>query len=536
MPVLWTNLPANLREIWAHLPAQEATTRLSDDLVVTARRSVYDRENGRYIFEDGVKAQLGLTQIQADRLTIDRKAGRARAEGKVILSDPEGIVRAEDLDIELNEEGRLKSATANRVGIDVAGIKLTAKKALISPTNWSFEDVSFTNCRQDPPFLRVRSPRVSISPGKRGRAVNPRFDVFGAQILKLPTQSFLLDPRVDGLRLPSFNYRKDEGFGVSWDSSILLNERSAISANAASFPSSFPAFGVQYSATNLGYEKSRAKIAPRSELRERFKYGYLETVEVKNPAEEHEDVAQARSTWSVGSQWNQKSVARATTETFSKPLELAAEFGGLIGAKPKPGFLPEETGVGWSTQVRFQAIQPSGETTMARALSLATVSLPALVLTPGVETLIRVETGFFGGKSTYGWGRSMLGLTVRPIKQITIGAAYVQSESFGTPEFIMDELLATTGYHIRADADLGPTKLSLLWKWDRARKWYDREYQFSQVMGCLEPFALYRQVPGDYRIGIRFRLEDFRALIQKRDIGRAQAPPPVRRTLFRSPN
>jgi hypothetical protein len=71
-------------------------------------------------------------------------------------------------------------------------------------------------------------------------------------------------------------------------------------------------------------------------------------------------------------------------------------------------------------------------------------------------------------------------------------------------------------------------------KWDRRLGWFDREYTASQVIGCLEPFLLYRKYPQDYNLGIRFRLDEFYDVLRRRDFRRS--PPSGKVQVSPAPN
>jgi hypothetical protein len=91
---------------------------------------------------------------------------------------------------------------------------------------------------------------------------------------------------------------------------------------------------------------------------------------------------------------------------------------------------------------------------------------------------------------------------------VRFGAAYVYGSHTGTPSFAIDELFSTRAFHGRVDFDFGPTKLSLLSKFDfEKRKWFDNEIGLSQVLGPIEPFITFREFPRTVTFGVRLRAE-----------------------------
>ncbi len=74
---------------------------------------------------------------------------------------------------------------------------------------------------------------------------------------------------------------------------------------------------------------------------------------------------------------------------------------------------------------------------------------------------------------------------------------------------------------------MGPTQISYLLKYDRGRGNYDRQYIISQVVGCLEPYVLYRKFPDDYKIGVRLRIDRFLRMLSSREFKRRRPAQPV---------
>jgi len=138
-----------------------------------------------------------------------------------------------------------------------------------------------------------------------------------------------------------------------------------------------------------------------------------------------------------------------------------------------------------------------------------------------LRTLSRIDTDIFLGETNYEWVRGLAGLSYSPIHQLRFSGGAYYSQDSGTPYYPIDPLYSRVGYEARVDFDLGPTKFSYLQKYDDSMKWFDKEYTVSQVVGCFEPYLLYRQNPSDYQLGLRLRLDNLTDLLTQRNFKRA---------------
>lgn len=458
-------------------------------------------------FANGVVAVYGVTTIHSDRLVVVRLLGseHATATGHVKLDDPDGQVTADSLD--LNLKG-VRRGSATNVFATIAGARITAAKADLTPTLWTFYDVTLTTCRNKVPLYSVRSRKLTLIPGKRGKAENPRLSLFGHQLLTLPTQNFNLDRRSEGLRPPSFSYQRDRGLGIAWVSGILLDDRTGVGGAFATFPKSLPGYSLQVSRTWIPADLSQGLIAPRSEFSERYGYGYLDSIENASPETEAGTVRAPRKSLSLGSSWNQSTSRGSAGEFFSKAVELSAERGGDLGS------------AGFISQMRLQTIRQQGGPWITRGVLTGSIGSPLAHFTGNLVGWARVDGESYLGPKTSGWLHGTVGIAYNPVKQLRLSAGYVTGRDFGTSQFDIDRLGIGFGFNVRADLDLGPTKISFLTKHDGKLGWWDREYSVSQVVGCLEPFVTYRKSPADYRIGLKIRIDQFVDVLQSRDFKR----------------
>jgi lipopolysaccharide export system protein LptA len=499
---------------------QAAPVSVDDDLVVTSETNRYDPVTDVFTFERGVVARYGPTTVRAERLVVDRRLRKAQATGNVRVEDPEAELSADNLDFSWDPLKR--TGHAENVRARLANVNISAREANISPERWELLDVAGSSCGQRTPLYQIRTRRLVVTPGRSGRAERPNVYLLGRRILTLPDRSFSLDPRTQGFQFPAISYRRDGQVGVSWNSGFLVNSQTNLALNFSTFPNVRPGYGIIATRTFLPAEKSTDIVTPSSEFSERFRYGFLENIQVRNPDQERRFLRTNRKAVSIASQFNQGVVGRRIDLSFSKPLEVVGELGGAFRGDG-----------GYLTQARLQAIQRGGESVNTRAVLIGSALLPSYSIAPGLNTLVRLDTTSFVGDDLFGWVRGLVGVTYKPLRQVTLSGGAVLAGEFGTATYReIDPLYAKDGYVMRADVDLGTTRVGYMQKWDRRLGMYDREYYASQAIGCLEPFVLYRKYPGEYQLGLRFRLDEFYDLLRRREFKRTK---PVRTNIPADP-
>jgi len=499
------------------VPARQ-TIQIDPDLIVTSEVVNFDPATGIGTFSRGVVAQYGPTTVRAERLVIDRNNRTAEAAGNVRLEDPDATLTADNLKFSWDPTNR--TGEADNIQALIANVSISARRAELTPELWTFYDVAGSSCRNDPPLYQIRSRKLTIRPGQTGRAERPTLYLFGRKIVTVPDRSFNLNPRTEGFNIPSFSYRRGQGLGVAWNSGFLLDPRTNLNAIAGAFPGSKPGLGLNVTRTLLPTERITTFLTPESEFGERFRAGYLDNVEILRPDQEYRFYRTPQKSISLGSNFNSGVTDRGGDVTFSKPLEAIYEQGG------------EQRGFGYTGQARLQTISRASEATLARAVFRGTLSLPTFQIAPRVQSLVRLDAQAFIGGRQFGWTRALIGATYQPVPQVTLAAGAFLGQEVGTAEYDIDRLVAKSGFALRGDLNLGPTKVSYLTKWDRQLGFFDREYRISQVVGCLEPFILYRQRPSTYNIGVRFRLDEFYDLLRRREFRRSQ---PTTRTVISGP-
>lgn len=512
MPVPW--LPVALPEAMelARRPVYQQQTQTkfgNDELIVTSESSVFDPVADRYTFERGVVARYGPTTVRCDRLVVDRGAKKAMANGNVTVQDPEADLAVTDL--EFSWDAAQRNGHATHVQAMVGNVKITASEVTITPDKYTFLNVAGTSCRERTPFYELRTPRLVITPGRIGRAERPRLYLLGNRILTLPSRSFELDPRTEGFMLPTPTRKQDGRKGISWSSGFMLNDRTNLNMNYASFERTRVTFGAIATRSFVPAAKSEEILTPASEFQERFGYGYFDNIRIATPERERQRLGANRKSISLATAFNQVPTARGDGTAYSKPLEVVGAIGGTSAEGAYLG------------QVRLQSVRRGNEALDGRVALSGAYLLPEYSLGKDLYTAIRLDTNVFAGSNPYGWARTQLGVTYRPHPIITLGAAGFLTGDLGTPQFPgFDTPYARNGYALRADINLGATRLSVLQKYDSRLGVFDKEYTFSQVVGCFEPFVLYRRYPNEYVVGMRLRLDPFYHALRQRSFKRSK--------------
>ncbi|MBC8063625.1 MAG: hypothetical protein H7Y17_02250 [Chlorobia bacterium] len=530
MPFAWTIPPDP-----PVLPIQEQVRKpalgdFGDELQVTGKVVEIDPIREIIVYTDRVAAKFGPTMVFADRLEVHGAAADryAIARGNVRIEDPEGEFKAASFVFWFGDkkgpDGQI--ATADRIELELGGVSAKAESAIIRPDRWEFLNVEGTNCKQPIPLFYLRSKKVVIVPGRNGTAYSPRISIFGKEIGTLPTRRFSLDRRSPGIQVPSISYKKGSGFGVSWSSGLLLDDQSIVMASFSSFPKETPSYGVTYAKSFIPADASTAKIAARSELLERFSWSYFDDIRVGTILTSRSFANKLRNSITAQTIWNTGSSARIEGEDFNKAIDVAYERGGPVG----------NFGLYW--QARAQSIQRNSEDFVERGVAYASLQAPAIQLARGLQTDIRFDAyGVAGEKGSFGWGRAQTGILYQPIPQVALGAAWISGFEAGKPNFLADQLVSRNAAHLRADINLGPTKISYLAKFDfNRKKWYDQEYSISQVVGCLEPYLIRREFPRDYALGVRFRMNDFLGILERRKPVRTKPTSPPSQTISALPS
>lgn len=474
--------------------------------------AVLNVEAGTFTFTGEVVARYDLTVIKSQRLVIDYRNGTGVAEGGVELTDPEAYLTTDRLEFDWNA----KTGRAENVYVQVGNVRLKAEVLTIGPNVWVMERATGTLSRRKSPKYEIAAERVRIYPGRYALAEHVGMRLFGAKLGWLPQVRFDLDPRIEGFNLPAFAEKKGVGFGVSWNSSFLLNDSVALRAAWNTFPHRVPVYGLELMYMTSDPDKTFKRVRPHSDLGEQFGDGWFDNVRVRSPLSEFGSIGSPRTTYTIATAWGRSTFARPViTNDVAKMVEAVVETAGNVA------------GFGLRANLRLHRIRGAAKTPFVdRSVTQLAAITPAWKVANGLRFHLRGDAlGTNGENTRFGWLRAQGALIWRPAESFTMGVAYSTSRMYGTPDFGFDRLFYNSALHARADYSAGPYTLRYLVRYDPAtRAVFDTEYELALVAEGFEPFIIFRQSPSDFRLGVRFRIDDFVGRLQrrnvKRDIGR----------------
>jgi hypothetical protein len=502
----------------------------AEDLVILSYDVVADRQDGYIIYRGGVVAQMGPTTLKTDTLVvrdvpetegiivlndgtrmITLEPKEAYAYGAVELSNPVGEVKAADMWFTWNsrkkKDPKAVIGRAKGVSIRLGSLWVKAESAEQTNLGWTLKKVSGSTCVRTVPLYGFQAKEVNLVPGKQGKVKHVRFSILGQPLPDVPTLSFSLDQRTQGLRIPQLSYRQRDGFGVAWNGSIVVDDQRQFNGFINAFPKLRPVYTAYYSQTKANPEKAGlAQFVPISDFGERAWYSYFETIFARSLDNAKTFLGNERNTWTVGTTFNVGTFGRQSDlkNTYSKPFEAVYERSGVSD--------------GWSLygQSRLMTISEDGKGTFGRASFLGSAIPP--VRTKGrLTTALRFDGGYRLDPSSSGWLGGEAGFSYEPLRDMKISAGAYGFKQFGTPLFAGDRFISDQGFVVRGDILGSATKLSMMWRYDPTQGWFDRQIRLSQVVGCIEPVFVYRGRPNDYQLGIRFRIDAALGLLQQRN-------------------
>ncbi|MES1228033.1 MAG: hypothetical protein ABUL72_05135, partial [Armatimonadota bacterium] len=424
------------------------------------------------------------------------------------IEDPEALITCDNLTIDWMNKG----GSASNIVLKAGGATIKAATANIAGKTWKLNDVSGTTSRRAHPLYSVHAREVELVPGKGGVARRVIFEIFGLPIGPLPISSFNLDRRVTGLKIPDIANRRGVGFGVSWSSAILLDDHTAALGSFGAFPRQSTSYGLQIARSKLDPSTQGSAIVPRFDLGEYAETGWFDNLIVRHPDEERDMLRADRDSFGIGTVWNAGTSGRdPDSSDVSKALEVAIEKGGRKGP------------FGYSLTGRVQRIRGSAnDSWVDRGLLDGTIGMPTIAITPNLGIISRLDfRATAGNRGSYSFGRAEAGLAWTPFEGFAAGIGAAYSVSAGTPDFAFDPMPFPKSFMVRFDYRRGFLTLRYLNKYDPVSKtWYDREYEIAVVADGFEPYIASRTFPSDFRIGLRFRLDQFVSRLLDRDIKR----------------
>jgi hypothetical protein len=491
----------------------QKSKQLAPDFIVSYQSGVFDALTQTWTFKNGVVATYDVTTVRCDLLVVHIAPGEERAEatGSVYLDDPAGTATADSMTFSWLKGAQ--AGAAMNVMIHIADVMLRASRAELKPDRWDLFDVAASSCRENPPLFELHAAHIVIRPGRNGVIRKPVLWILGHPLIPVPDQTLNFDSRTQGLQYPSLNYHAGQGIGVAFKEAALLSPTTNLAVNYGAIHGALPGYSGVVTTSLLPDAKNTSISTPSSDFSERFRFGYLENIEVVSADDEARFLRTARDSFSVASAWNSSISDRPDLIPFTMPLEGIYEIG---GGNRSFGFLG---------QARMQMIQEYRENFHERLVLEGAAGIAPQLVLPKLSAIARLDSSIFVGND-YGWVRGIAGLVYSPLRQLSVSAGGFASAESGHPLYSIDPLYAADGFVFRADLNLGPTRLSYLSKWDPNLGWFDREYTVRQAVGCLEPFLVVREYPRSYDLGIRLRLDEFYDVLRRRHFEN-EAPPKV---------
>lgn len=497
-------VPLPILALAAVLSGGQQVKQVDNKLRVEFKEQKADLVRGTTLYSGNVIASFGKSVLHSDvlELSMNEEESRGRAEGHIILDDPDGAMTADKLEFDW------KNDTGEAKGVVIKSYRVTirAKNLKIRPGNWTFTDVSVTTCDRDVPVYLVVAPRIDVQPGRRAIVRNVELQILGSSLIRIPYLRQSLDTRVTELTPPRMNFDEEGKASASWSNSFFVSDNTVLGATAKLADGLYPKYGLAITHSFIGTESVSGSFLPEPELSDSTKHSFFESVTVSDPMAEKQYLGRPRNALTVGTFWNQRTPGRLVNNTLNKPVEAVYQLSG--GSK----------GFDAMGQMRFHNIGRVEEGTFERALASASVSLPRFELGRGLATMARLSgSAYLNPDDEYGWGQAQLGLVYSPLQDVFLGGAYAIAYEFGNPLFESDRPYSKSSLNLRFQWGIGPTKFAFLAKYDfNQKRWYDDEFSFSQVVGCFEPYVVWRRFPNEVSFGIGFRLDDFFDMLSKR--------------------
>ncbi|MFM9874641.1 MAG: hypothetical protein ACKVQS_14390, partial [Fimbriimonadaceae bacterium] len=294
-------------------------------------------------------------------------------------------------------------------------------------------------------------------------------------------------------------------------SSLLLDDQTLASSSWESFPGLRPGYRLEVTRSFVGESKQMTKISPRSDLGERFADGWFNNVSLGEPEQEFNRIRDPKSSLTLGSLWNTATNGRPVDATeVSKAFELVFEQGGAFG----PG--------AWVSTARIQQARENVASGWVNRFVIDNTFLAPPVSFGGVTSHARLDLiGTSSINGSFGIVRTEFGAFGEVLPGLRLGGAYIWASQDGIPDFGFDSLAFGSGFNLRMDYERGPYTLKYLMKYDfSGKRWVDHEWEFALAAGSLEPYISRREFPGDFRFGVRLRIDQLTNRLLDRDLKR----------------
>lgn len=501
-------------------PVSQRPRFVVGELTVDADEMEWSAETLIHTMRGNIIATYGETKLRCAEAILDEKNNVAIFSTGVQIEDPVGTLSARELRLFFEvfgdkNERRIKNGVA--IGIDGRAYeaKFRADEISMTPGKWILKNTSATNSTLTNPDYQIQAKELTIIPGEKisGKSVS----LLLGKSFRVPIPFFLvrLQPQSGGIPYPMPTFDENFAFGYRFNYATPIGDRVTFLYDQRAKFNDVPGVNTQLVFSLLPRSQSNLllPITVRNEDRERFLDSFLDNVTVASELNETDLVGQQKALLFAGRTTRISTRARLEgSEKLDREWYLGGEFGGQIGT------------VSGNVSIRYGDVQDVavGADALRRVDVYATLGLLNLPISDQLSVRIRADGAmFFGDNSGYSWIRPQVGLQFRPSSEFQASVAYFRAESFGTPDFIADQLYSKNALHLRLDFHWKPTDLSLLFKYDFDKSdLYDVEVSLGQVLRSVRPFISYRSFPGSIAFGVTLRADNLLAALTRRSAKR----------------
>jgi hypothetical protein len=515
MPVGWFSIPLSQSQATAN-PWQNSVvapnqlgpnglTYQGSDLNWSSDRASFDPIKNISHLDGHVRVTFGEDVLTADQVEAHFSPTEqfliARSNTHIV--DPVGSIRAQNLKISWMPTNRF--AHGEHADIQIGDARIRAETVDIFPGQWILTKFTLTADPSQRPVYIVKGNRLVVKPGHNAVFYESNLYLFGQRVIGFKHRYLNLDPRVSGVRSPTPEYRPGKGFGYNWADSTVLDAKSTLILHDSSAPQELPGYGFLVNRSFAPLPKDSFPLSPRSEFQLRFDFGYFDNVLVGLPSSEVAYLQRYRNSVDTETTFNAGVTGRGNANAYSVPGSVQYEFGQKLGAG---GFLSD---------LKLEDIDAYRGPYFLRGEWLNSLELAPKKLGDHLFEMTRIDSGVFQSERNYLWVKGSGSLVYAPNKRLTLGGSIFGALDSGTPDLDIDPLYYRDGVAGRVDYKLGPRKFSLMLRYDTRLGFFDTEYLVTQALGGLEAFVSYREYPGDFHVGVTFRVDQFEDLLTRRN-------------------
>lgn len=198
------------------VPALEFVTPGEEEIAVDADSIGFDQRSNTVVATGHVLVRRGETELRANEIRLNRQTHDAEASGQVSLSDSEGVIFADHMQLNLDDEtGALVQGKvySRQLRYSLTGERI--EKGL--GQNYRIENGTFTtcHCEEGPPSWSVAGETLDVALDGYGILRNGTFKVLDIPIFYVPRAAFPVNrERQSGLLFPRVGVSNKRGFQI----------------------------------------------------------------------------------------------------------------------------------------------------------------------------------------------------------------------------------------------------------------------------------------------------------------------------------